>query len=85
MAGRFLRAELRLRALIVLNVTMNDRAARVLGVRNGFGGLDPEQGLAPGLRTWVDGGIECRREVVCWAPAPAHADDAPGREFDLTR
>ncbi|QBS39637.1 hypothetical protein [Nocardia sp. CS682] len=62
---------------------MNDRAARVLGVRDGFGGLDPAEGLASGLRTWVDGGIECRGEVVCWAPAPADADDAPGRLFDL--
>lgn len=62
---------------------MNDPAARVLGVRGGFGGLDPEEGLASGLRTWVDDGIECRGEVVCWAPAPADADDAPGRLFDL--
>ncbi|MFE6924792.1 hypothetical protein ACFVAV_27465 [Nocardia sp. NPDC057663] len=63
---------------------MNDRAARVLGVRGGFDGLDPEGSLAAGLRTWVDGGIECRGEVVCWGPVPAHADDALGRAFDLT-
>lgn len=40
--------------------------------------------LAPGLRTWVDGGIGCRGEVVCWAPVPPSADDAPGPFFDLT-
>ncbi|MFI6996377.1 hypothetical protein [Nocardia sp. NPDC050175] len=62
---------------------MNDRAARVLGARGGFGGLDPEEGLAPGLRTWVDGGIEGRGEVVSWAPIPEDADEAPGRFFDL--
>lgn len=62
---------------------MNDRAARLLGVRDGFGGLDPEEGLASGLRTWVDGGIESRGEVVSWAPIPADADDAPGRLVDL--
>nr|WP_156095090.1 hypothetical protein [Nocardia lijiangensis] len=65
-------------------MTMNDRAARLLGLREGFGGLDPEEGLASGLRTWVDGGIGCRGEVVCWAPVPAHADDAPGLFLDLT-
>ncbi|MEV0028371.1 hypothetical protein [Nocardia sp. NPDC050793] len=70
-------------AWVVLTVRMNDRAARLLGVRDGFGGLDPEEGLAPGLRTWVDGGIESRGEVVSWAPIPANADDAPGRLFDL--
>ncbi|MEU4707146.1 hypothetical protein AB0G00_12000 [Nocardia salmonicida] len=32
----------------------------------------------------MDGGIGCRGEVVCWAPVPAHSDDAPGRHFDLT-
>lgn len=63
---------------------MDDRTARILGLRDGFGHLDPEEGLASGLRTWVDGGIGCRGEVVCWAPVPAHADDAPGRYFDLT-
>ncbi len=64
---------------------MNDRAARLLGLRNGFGGLDPDEELVSGLRTtWVDGGIACRGEVVCWAPVPEHADDAPGRQFDLT-
>ncbi|MGW0252620.1 DUF6630 family protein [Nocardia goodfellowii] len=63
---------------------MDDRAARLLGLRDGFSGLDPDEGLASGLRTWVDGGIECRGEVVCWAPAPAHADDAPGLFGDLT-
>ncbi|MGW4742602.1 DUF6630 family protein [Nocardia xishanensis] len=62
---------------------MNDRAARLLGVRDGFGGLDPEEGLSSGLRTWVDGGIESRGEVVSWAPIPADADDAPGRFVDL--
>ncbi|MFD4354093.1 hypothetical protein ACFWPX_16170 [Nocardia sp. NPDC058518] len=64
-------------------MTMNDRTAKLLSLRDGFGGLDPEEGLASGLRTWVDGGIGCRDEVVCWAPVPAHADDAPGRYFDL--
>ncbi|MFF2085913.1 hypothetical protein ACFVVM_19210 [Nocardia sp. NPDC058176] len=63
---------------------MNDLAARVLGVRGGFGGLDPDGGLAAGLRTWVDSGIECHGEVVCWRPVPAHADDAPGQAFDPT-
>ncbi|MGW4847685.1 DUF6630 family protein [Nocardia brasiliensis] len=64
---------------------MDDRTARLLGLRAGFGGLDPEEGLAPGLRrAWVDDGIECRGEVVCWAPAPSHAEDAPGRDLDLT-
>ncbi|MEU0873321.1 DUF6630 family protein [Nocardia brasiliensis] len=64
---------------------MDDRTARLLRLRDGFGGLDPEAGLAPDLRrTWVDAGIECRGEVVCWAPAPSHADDAPGRALDLT-
>ncbi len=63
---------------------MDDQAARLLGLRDGFGGLDPDEGLASRLRTWVDGGIECRGEVVCWAPVPEHADDAPGRHFDLT-
>ncbi|MET8650280.1 DUF6630 family protein [Nocardia aurea] len=72
-------------ALVVLTVTMNDRAARLLGLRNGFAGLDPDEELVSGLRTtWVDGGIACRGEVVCWAPVPAYADDAPGRQFDLT-
>ncbi|MEV0076205.1 hypothetical protein AB0H58_07310 [Nocardia neocaledoniensis] len=71
-------------ALTVLTVTMNDRAAKMLGVRGGFDSLDPEMGLVPGLRKWVDGGIECRGEVVCWRPAPPHADDAPARSFDLT-
>ncbi|WP_431957318.1 DUF6630 family protein [Nocardia lijiangensis] len=68
----------------MLTLTMNDRAARLLGLRDGFGGLDPEEELASGLRTWVDGGIGCRGEVVCWAPVPAHADDAPGPFGDLT-
>ncbi|MGW6117813.1 hypothetical protein ACWFRF_02130 [Nocardia sp. NPDC055165] len=63
---------------------MNDRATRVLGVRGGFGGLDPDEGLAAGLRKRVDGGIECRGEVVCWCPVPAHADNAPGQAVDLT-
>ncbi|MFI6221845.1 hypothetical protein ACIBEH_14915 [Nocardia salmonicida] len=65
-------------------MTMNDRAAKLLRLRHGFGGLDPEEGLASGLRRWVDGGIGCRGEVVCWAPVPAHSDDAPERHFDLT-
>lgn len=63
---------------------MNDRATKLLGLRDGFGGLDPEEGLASGLRRWVDGGIGSRGEVVCWAPVPVHADDAPGLHFDLT-
>jgi hypothetical protein len=61
---------------------MNDRAAKMLGVRGGFDSLDPEMGLVPGLRKWVDGGIECRGEVVYWRPAPPHADDAPARSFE---
>ncbi|MFD3745963.1 hypothetical protein [Nocardia sp. NPDC058633] len=69
--------------MTVLTVTMNDRTTKLLGLRDGFGGLDPEEGLSSGLRTWVDRGIGCRGEVVCWAPVPAHADDAPGRSFDL--
>lgn len=67
----------------VLTVTMNDRAARVLGVRGGFGVLDPDEGLAPDLRALADDGIECPGQVACWAPAPADAGQAPGRLVDL--
>ncbi|WP_446224215.1 hypothetical protein ACTWPB_03055 [Nocardia sp. IBHARD005] len=69
--------------LMVLTVLMNDRATRLLDLQGGFGGLDPD-GLASGLWARLEGGIECRGEVVCLAPVPAHADDAPGRFQDLT-
>ncbi|MGY0503003.1 hypothetical protein ACWZHB_31325 [Nocardia sp. FBN12] len=65
-------------------MTMNDRAARLLDVQGGFVGLDPNEGLASGLRARVDAGIGCRGEVVCWAPVPAQADDAARRHQDLT-
>ncbi|WP_316572976.1 hypothetical protein [Nocardia canadensis] len=68
----------------MLAVTMNDRTAGLLDLRDGFGGLDPAEGLAAGLRTWVDRGIGFRDEVVCWAPVPAHADHAPGPHSDRT-
>ncbi|MFC6012423.1 hypothetical protein [Nocardia lasii] len=71
-------------ALLVLTVTMNDRATRLLNVRDGFGGLDPEEGLAPALRSRFENGIECRGEVVSWTPLSETADNAPGRLHDLT-
>lgn len=66
-------------------MTMNDNTARLLNLRDGFAGLDPDAGLAPGLRARIDRGIECRGGIVSWAPPAEAADFAPGRHHsDLT-
>lgn len=68
----------------MLTVAMNDRAAILLGLRDGFGGLEPIDALASGLRKWVERGIGYSGEVVCWNPVPTTANEAPGDIFDLT-
>jgi hypothetical protein len=68
----------------VLSMTLNDTAARALGVTGGPGALAPGGGLAPGLRERIAGGIARRGHVLTWADSAGDAAGAPGLLPDLT-
>ncbi|MEV6682808.1 hypothetical protein AB0N09_38990 [Streptomyces erythrochromogenes] len=69
----------------MLSLTMNDAAAEALGVLAGQALFaPPPNGLAPGLRERLAGGISRRGEVLTWADSTGDADGAPSSFTDLT-
>ncbi|WP_171050101.1 hypothetical protein [Nocardia cyriacigeorgica] len=53
---------------------MNDQAALSSGVLSGFGAMEPQAGLAEGLREQAARGIVRRGEVLTWSDSTADAD-----------
>ncbi|MDT0270209.1 hypothetical protein RM844_28455 [Streptomyces sp. DSM 44915] len=67
----------------MLSLSLNDTAARLLHGPAGPAAA-PTDGLAPGLRARLAGGIVRRGPVLTWADSPGDATAAPGPHPDLT-
>ncbi|WP_225730043.1 MULTISPECIES: hypothetical protein [unclassified Nocardia] len=68
----------------MLTLKMSDAAVKVLGVLDGFTGLEPPAGLAAELRPHVESGFSQHDDVITWADSSAVVDKSARQHFDLT-